>query len=440
MTRQETDAATGPNDPPRQPPTQGALAQLRLADHPDRSQAQAEIHARPISPMTAPARIRRVAILLGQDPGAVQLSRARVAAFCAENGITGPVDSARRLDFATSAHEVTWEFHNEFSTVTWVSRFDDPDAWPAGIGLEAAQQDRVALAVRIDVMAAPVISASALAGFDEQSLCYSKVEQGLAQVATDFLVDAHGYARYEVATDALGPYLLGGLVRRLLEIETYRVLTLVGIGLARSEAPVFSRLETRLATAMQDIVALTDPGRSANLLDVMHDLQLEAAGSDERTRYRFAASHAYGDILLQRLRDLGERPNGEHRMLQTYLRQRIDPALATFRAIERRQNILLDQTARGTALLGTRISLDIDTQNRSILETISNTAKSQFKLQRTVEGLSTIAIAYYLLGIVNYASHAIPSDYEHGKSVAMAALAPLLLVAVWLYLNRVQKR
>ena len=431
---------TEPNDHRRPTGAAGAHSPVRLADHPDRTWAQAEIHARPISPVKAPARIRRIAILLGQDPGTVQQSRARLGAFCASVGITAPAAGARRLDFTTAEREVTWEFHNEFSTVTWASRFDDRESWPTGIGLEAIGRDLVVSAVRIDLVVAPTISAPALAGFDERSLCYSNVEQGRVQVATDFLVDPEGFARYEVATDGLGPYLLGALVRRLLEIETYRVLTLVGIGLARAEAPILGRLETRLASAMQDITAITDTGRSAKLLDAMHELQLETAGSDERTRYRFAASHAYGDILLQRLRDLDERPNGEHRMLQGYLRQRTDPALATFRAIERRQGVLLKQAARGTALLGTRISLDIDTQNRSILETISNTAKSQFKLQRTVEGLSTIAIAYYLLGIVNYAFHAMPERYEGAKALLLAGLAPVLLIGVWFYLHRVQKR
>lgn len=421
----------------RSAPPGGALAALQ--DHPDRTPAQAEIHARPISPLTAPARVRRVAMLHGQDPAAVHQSRARVAEFCRRNEIALPDGDARRINFTTSAHEVTWEFHTEFSTVTWTSRLDDLEPWPSGVGLEAAGPDLVALAVRIDLVATSVITGAALAGFDERSLCYATAEQGRAQVATDFLLDRHGYGRYEVAAGSLGPYLLGTLVRRLLEIETYRVLTLVGIGLARSEAPRLGRMETRLAGAMREIVAATDPTKSAGLLDVVHDLQLEAAGSDERTRYRFAASRAYGDILLQRLRDLDERPNGEHSTLQTFLRQRIEPALSTFKAIERRQNALLEQTARSTAVLGTRISLDIDTQNRSILETISNTARSQFNLQRTVEGLSTIAIVYYLLGILNYASHGLAQDYDHAKAITMAVLAPVLVIGVWFYLKRVQK-
>lgn len=171
----------------------------------------------------------------------------------------------------------------------------------------------------------------------------------------------------------------------------------------------------------------------------MHDLQVAAAHTVELTRYRFGASQAYGDILGQRLKNLDEHPNGEHRTLARYLNHRVDPALATFKAIEQRQTALFDQMARSTALLGTRISLDIQTQNRHILETISNTAQSQFRLQGTVEGLSTIAISYYILGIIGYAFHVFDHSYEHEKTIAIALLAPVIVVLVWLRMRRIHK-
>lgn len=410
-----------------------------FVNHPDRAAAQAEVHARPIVPIKAPARVRRLGFLFGQDQAGAQRARAAFTAFCKAKGIEAPSASARRFDFETSRHHVTWEFHTEFTTVTWVSRLDDPDPWPPEIGLEAVKGDPVAVAVRIDLVASAAISEVALAGFDERSLCYATVEQGRAQVATDFLADARGYTRYEVAVGSLGRYLLGALVRRLLEIDTYRVLALFGIGLARAEAPRLGDLETRLASTMREVGAASDPVQSAASLDAMYRLQHDASQSVERTRYRFAASHAYGSILTQRLHDLGEQPHGEHWTLKSYLNQRIEPALSTFNAVERRQVALLEQAARSTALLGTRISLDIDTQNRSILGTILDTAKSQFRLQRTVEGLSTIAITYYLLGVVGYATHGVAPAYEHEKAVAIAIFAPVAFLSVWFYLRRVQK-
>ena len=380
-----------------------------------------------------------MAFLFGQDQVLALNARARIDAFCTGRGIATPAPGARRFDFETPMHQVTWEFHTEFTTVTWVSRFDDTDPWPGEIGLEAMGADPVVLAVRIDLTTTTTIADAALAGFDERSLCYAAVEQGRAQVATDFMTDELGYTRYEVAAGTLGPYLSGALVRRLLEIETYRVLALVGIGLARAEAPQLNKLETELAATMLHVGLASDPSGSAALLDSMYQLQHKASRSVERTRYRFAASHAYGDILVRRLGDLDERAHREHWTLQGYLRQRVEPALATFTAIQRRQAALLEEAARSTALLGTRISLDIDTQNRSILGTISDTARSQFRLQRTVEGLSTIAITYYLLGILNYTLHGLAPAFDHEKAIGIAIFAPIALILVWLYLRRVQK-
>ena len=102
--------------------------------------------------------------------------------------------------------------------------------------------------------------------------------------------------------------------------------------------------------------------------------------------------------------------------------------------------MLIEQMTRSTALLGTRISLDIQNQNRTILETISNTAQSQYSLQRTVEGLSTIAISYYVLGIASYALHVLDERYEHEKQIAIAILAPLIVLGIWLFMRRTHRR
>lgn len=423
------------------PPTSPGETCGRTAapDHPARLAAQAEIHARPISRLLAPARIRRVAFLLDRDPQATPPVRSRMVDWCRANGVEPPEPAARRFSFTSSGFDVTWELHNEFYTYTWIAAATDPASWPAGIGLEAAWQDRVVVAVRLDVRPTHTITATALASFDELSLCYSSVEGGRAEVATDFLVDGNGFTHFELAAGDIGPNLLGSVVRRLLEIETYRVLALVGISLARSVSPILSRLEGRLTEAMQGIGSALSAAESHNALQTMHDLEVAAADTVELTRYRFAASQAYGDILRRRLADLDERPTGEHRTLERYLNHRVDPALATFKAIEQRQASLFEQMARSTALLGTRISLDIENQNRTILETIADTAKSQYRLQATVEGLSTIAISYYILGIIGYALHVFDKSYEDEKTLAVAILAPIIVLVVWLSMKRVHK-
>ena len=71
-----------------------------------------------------------------------------------------------------------------------------------------------------------------------------------------------------------------------------------------------------------------------------------------------------------------------------------------------------------------RIELDVQIQNEAVLETIAQTAQSQFRLRRTVEGLSTIAISYYLLGILSYALAGPLEGLHMEKTMALSISAP----------------
>ena len=61
----------------------------------------------------------------------------------------------------------------------------------------------------------------------------------------------------------------------------------------------------------------------------------------------------------------------------------------------------------------------------------------QLRLQQTVEGLSVVAISYYLVSLIGYAAGAF-----HGVShdLAMAVAVPLVLAGVTLAMLRVRRR
>lgn len=108
--------------------------------------------------------------------------------------------------------------------------------------------------------------------------------------------------------------------------------------------------------------------------------------------------------------------------------------------MEKRLANLSVNLARAIDILDVRIGLDIQFQNTSVLETIAETAKSQFKLQRTVEGLSTIAISYYFLGIIGYALAGPFGFLGMDKTWTISALAPGVLILVWLAMRRIRNR
>jgi uncharacterized membrane-anchored protein len=406
-------------------------------EHAYRRLIDAETHARPVPPMTAPLRIRRLAFMSadgGADLRALHAQMAGLAGVVAE----GPT-WARQLEFERDGHHVTWELHSEFATFTWTAAADDWVAHPAGIGLEYHDNLQLVFATRIDLMPTEAIGSPALEGFNPLSLCYSTIFDDTAEVATDFHLDRDGFTRFEVAARQMSPLRQGVLVRRLLEIETYRTMALIGLPLAREMGAEVGGYERRLAQIMQTI------GRGETLADhqqtlaALHRLSSEVGQTVEETSFRFAATQAYGEVLAERLHRLREQAIGEFTTIERFLNNRAQPALATCRAMEKRLLALTEKVQRSIELLDARISLSIQSQNQSVLDTISRTSASQFRLQQTVEGLSIIAISYYALGILGYVFEGLHDVLPYPKGTMLGLSAPLVVLLVFLAIHRIRK-
>ncbi|MGF1957781.1 DUF3422 family protein, partial [Enterococcus casseliflavus] len=64
----------------------------------------------------------------------------------------------------------------------------------------------------------------------------SRLEGDRAEIACSFAVDEAGFVEIWVLNSALSGYELGALVQRVLEIETYRCLALLGLPIVQAEA------------------------------------------------------------------------------------------------------------------------------------------------------------------------------------------------------------
>jgi uncharacterized membrane-anchored protein len=159
----------------------------------------------------------------------------------------------------------------------------------------------------------------------------------------------------------------------------------------------------------------------------------------EETAFRFSATHAYGQILAERLSRLGEAPIGESTTIQRYLDNRVQPALATCRAMEKRLTDLGTKVQRSIELLDATITVSIQTQNQEVLDTILRTAQSQYRLQETVEGLSIIAISYYTLGILGYVAEGLHEYLPIDKPVLLTILAPVVILVVFFGIRRLRR-
>lgn len=410
---------------------------MPIETHPYLPLIDAETHARPVPPLEAPLRIRRVGFFSTNHGADLQALHQQMAALA--GGGPGPDGLARQLSFTAGGRRVTWERHNEFATLTWTAPLTDSDNWPEGIGLELHRGLPMILATRIDLLDGARIAEPALVGFNRQSLAYSRIFDDSAEAATDFVRDADGFTRFEVAIGQSGAHRQGVIVRRLLEIETYRVLALMGLPRARELGGVVTGFENRLRRILKGLAPGDATEDLHDVLAQLHDLSVEVGQAVERTSFRFAATHAYGAVLDERLSRLRERAIGEHTTIQRFTDNRVHPALSTCRAMEKRLATVTEKVQGAIELLEARISLSIQTQNKSLLDSLTDTARSQFRLQQTVEGLSIIAISYYAIGLLGYVYQGLHDVLPFSKETMVALSVPIVVAITYLAMHRIRR-
>jgi uncharacterized membrane-anchored protein len=119
--------------------------------------------------------------------------------------------------------------------------------------------------------------------------------------------------------------------------------------------------------------------------------------------------------------------------------RRYDPAMRTVKSAEGRLHRMAERAERAAELLRTRVDVERSAQNQKLLESMDRRADLQLRLQRTVEGLSTVAISYYAVNLAAYAVYPVaePLGLTHGMT--MAILTPVIIFLVWLMVRRIRK-
>jgi uncharacterized membrane-anchored protein len=127
--------------------------------------------------------------------------------------------------------------------------------------------------------------------------------------------------------------------------------------------------------------------------------------------------------------------------MASFLARRLAPAMRTCQAIEDRQAMLSRKLARATTLLRTRVDVELEQQNRSLLQSMNRRARLQLRLQQTVEGLSVAAVSYYVVGLISYLAKAakdaglpVPS-----ANIATGLAVPLVVLLIWWVVRRIRK-
>jgi uncharacterized membrane-anchored protein len=119
--------------------------------------------------------------------------------------------------------------------------------------------------------------------------------------------------------------------------------------------------------------------------------------------------------------------------------RRYDPAMRTVRSTETRLTTLVDRARRAGELLRTKVDVERSAQNQALLESMDKRADLQLRLQKTVEGLSVVAISYYAVSLVGYLAYPLAELVGMTKGALTALITLPVVGAVWYLVHRVRR-
>jgi uncharacterized membrane-anchored protein len=403
--------------------------------HPLRDRLLAEVHARPSTPITAPMLVTRLAALSGVDGG--EEDRRHMAALCERLGQSGPREGMRWWALDAGDWQLRWERHSEFSSWTFLS--------PPGEQAHSAAGQ--APADWIDAIPGPVLAFTTLRlrrghhghspPAERHDVIGARLMDGAATLLTDLKADLAGMTRFEVVLHEDDPVLAGRLALMLLEIETYRLMALLAFPVAGEAAAQVAEIEAEagaLAARIADDMGVED---DRALLTRLVALSGRVEALSASTNFRFGAGQAYHEIVRDRIEGLRETPIPGLQTVGAFMERRLAPAMRTCLSVSAREAALIDRLARAGQMLNTRVELVTQKINADLLASMDRRASAQLKLQRTVEGLSVAAIAYYVVSLLGYVLKGAGGPFASPAALALAT--PVVLALIWLSMRRFRR-
>lgn len=365
-----------------------------------------------------------------------------------------PSPNPRHLQATFAAGIVfNWERHSEATTATlFVTRGAEAALDPHAEADVARALDwmldlpgKVVRATRIAVVADEDAAAGMLPrfGFEENDLVSCHVgarDHGAgARIWSDFHLRADGFGAVLVAANGMPPGELSRTLQRLQELGNYRNLALLGLPLAQRGWKVLDGIERQLATLGRRVgsAEVTDDVLLQEVTGLSMELMTEAAASD----FRMSATAAYARLVEERLADLAIRPCHGFLSLADFTQRRFLPAIRTCAAHRRREDQLAQRTAQFISLFRSRVETRIENQNARLLHSMERSISAQLRLQQLVEGLSVVALSYYLVGLIGYVLKGVEKEWPAiPATLATAAVVPFVVLATWLAIRRIKKR
>jgi uncharacterized membrane-anchored protein len=423
---------------------------MSFDDHPLRYALTNELHARPFPSLAAPG--HAVYLAIKEPSQAVKRDRARdrahLIALLDRFGAQHPTPDATHYYGDLGKFHLKWEQHTEFVTYTafvenGLARPFDPAAW------EVFPEDWLAEIPGARITSAHLIYMPAPEDeaeieplihdwFVPESLAVSRVLDDTAVIAGDFRIDSSGHLRFAIfARPDTGHRRLGRIVQRICEIETYKTMSMLGLPRAREISATLGQIDERLSHLVSDMTGdLSQPDETLSQLlaiaSQLEKLQTESA-------FRFGATGAYDAIVTQRVHVLREERFRGRQTFAEFMMRRFDPAMRTVKSTETRLEAMTTRAIRAGDLLRTRVDVERSAHNQELLASMDRRSDLALRLQKTVEGLSVVAISYYAVNLVVYLAGPLAEPLGISKTLLTALVVLPTIAAVWMIVRAIRR-
>ncbi len=405
-----------------------------------------EVHARPQAQIHWPALIVYVAVANQGVTREQEHAHLRLLPGHCNLDVSKLSENFLRLRIGD--YTVKWERHTEFTRYSIVQPFpldvslgaDDLDQGPKACtpdGWVRTIPGRVIAAIEMAMVSVGGDSSdsflnTAHAWLDAESLVASSVGHTReAWVATDFRLRSSGFERMLVgALSEMSPATAGRISQRLLELETYRLMALRGLPVAKKLGPILLSAEYALADITTNLEGKLVSDQV--LLDMLISLAARVERETAQHIYRFSATKAYDALVIQRISELREAALPGSQTIAEFMQRRLSPAIATVVSTEQRLASLAERISRTSALLRTRVDIASEGQNQKLLEKLTRGQQLQLNLQTMVEGLSLAAISYYVVSLLLYCLKALKGiGVPMNPYLRAGAAIPFVMLALW---------
>ena len=424
------------------------LILAKLQEHPLRQPLNVEFHARPPVPVSGATLISHLVFKHGALTEAAE--RENLASWCKGLSCIAIDSSDAHLTLETAAFRMRWELHTEFSSYTFFRSLQAGEVLPAdATALDAVHLDwmqsipgKLMVATQIELRSSSDIHPdSVLAGLspDGRTMVAARVADQAAWIFSDFKIE-NGFSRFLVLNESMTQRQAGRTVQRLVEIETYRMMALLGLPVAKEVGRGLYSSERRLAELMDEINRAGSSEDERKALSALSSLASEVEHSVARTTFRFGASKAYHGLVMQRIEELRESRISGLPTFHEFMQRRLLPGMNTCEAMSRRQEELSARVARNSQLLRTRVDIELERQNQELLAQMNQRAKLQLRLQETVEGLSVVVLTYYGSQLVQYLAKGTKDLHHLSTDVITAVSIPVIALLVFWGTRRMRRK